>query len=122
MLKTRCLLLLLTLLGCRLALAEQVWIDVRTVEEYAADHIEGDVNLPLAELDVEALAKKYGKDAELMLYCRSGNRAGQAKQLLETAGFTKVSNAGGIADVRKLRDVAASSPAATPAANNHSGH
>ncbi len=122
MLKTRYLLLLLALLGCRVALAEQVWIDVRTAEEYAADHIDGDVNLPLAELDAEALAAKYGKDAELMLYCRSGNRAGQAKQLLETAGFTKVSNAGGITDVRKLRDLAASSPAAEPAAASHNGH
>ncbi len=122
MFKTRYLLLLLALLGCRVALAEQVWIDVRTAEEYAADHIDGDVNLPLAELDAEALAAKYGKDAELMLYCRSGNRAGQAKQLLETAGFTKVSNAGGITDVRKLRDLAASSPAAEPAAASHNGH
>jgi phage shock protein E len=86
--------------------AEKVWIDVRTPEEYQADHINGDANIPLQSLKPEELAAKYGKDAELMLYCRSGNRAGQAKQLLETAGFTKVTNAGSIGDVRQLRKLA----------------
>lgn len=86
--------------------SKQVWIDVRTVEEYSTDHIEGDANVPLATIDVDKLAAEYGKDAEIMLYCRSGNRAGQAKTLLEQAGFTHVTNAGGIGDVRKLRDLA----------------
>lgn len=98
--------------------AEPVWIDVRTTEEFAADHIDGDVNIPLAELDAATLATQYGKDAEIALYCRSGNRAGQAQALLEAAGFTQVSNAGGIGDVRELRKIAAaaSSGAATGAA------
>ena len=88
------------------AWAETVWIDVRSAEEVAADSIEGDSHIPLAELDVEQLATLYDKDAELMLYCRSGNRAGQAKELLEAAGFTNVVNAGSIGDVRALRDIA----------------
>jgi phage shock protein E len=99
-----------------LVLAEPVYIDVRTVEEYSADHIDGDANLPLAELDPAALAQTYGKDAELVLYCRSGNRAGQAMEQLVAAGFTNVSNGGGIADMRKLRTQA--SPAVTGAAGN----
>lgn len=116
----------LALLAGRFALADQIWIDVRSVEEYTTDHIDGDANVPLADINVDALAAKYGKDAELMLYCRSGNRAGQAKQLLETAGFTKVTNAGGIDAVRKLRDIAApnSSPAVAAPANHaeHANH
>lgn len=102
------------------AWADPVWIDVRTTEEFAADHIDGDVNIPLAELDVATLATQYGKDAEIALYCRSGNRAGQAKALLEAAGFTQVSNAGGIGDVRALRNIAAaaaSSASDTPNAD-----
>lgn len=89
--------------------ADPVYIDVRTVEEYSADHIDGDLNVPIAELDTAALAERFGKDAELVLYCRSGNRAGQAMEQLVAAGFTKVSNGGGIDDVRKLR--AEASPA-----------
>jgi phage shock protein E len=96
---------LLLALGVSHVMADPVWIDVRTVEEYTADHIDGDANIPLAEIDVDALAATYGKDAELMLYCRSGNRAGQAKTLLEAAGFSNVTNAGGISDVREQRDI-----------------
>jgi phage shock protein E len=99
------LLLFLATLGGSVAWADPVYIDVRTVEEYSADHIEGDLNLPLAELDTEALAARFGKDAELVLYCRSGARAGQALQQLVTAGFTNVSNGGGISDVRQLRAI-----------------
>ena len=88
---------------------ETVWIDVRTVEEYRADHIDGDANVPLATIDPEALASRYGKDAQINLYCRSGNRAGQAMAILEEAGFTNVSNVGGIDDARQLRDIARSS-------------
>jgi len=104
------------LLASGSVLAEQVCIDVRTVEEFSSDHIEGDANIPLASLDTAALASKYGKDAELMLYCRSGNRAGQAKAQLEAAGFTNVTNAGGIGDVRELRKLAAPNASAAPAA------
>lgn len=101
----------LLLLGTRAAWADPVWIDVRTVEEYSANHIDGDANIPLAAIDAQALAAQYGKDAELMLYCRSGNRAGQAQELLKAAGFTNVTNAGGIDEVRTLRGLAAQSPA-----------
>ena len=105
----------LLLLASAALQAEPVYIDVRTVEEFSADHIEGDLNLPLAELDAAALAERFGKDAELVLYCRSGNRAGQAMQQLVAAGFTNVSNAGSIGDVRNLR--AEASPAAGAAGN-----
>ena len=94
------------------AWADPVWIDVRTVEEFTADHIEGDANIPLAEIDTAKLATQYDKNAEIMLYCRSGNRAGQAKEILEAAGFTNVVNAGGISDVRSLRELAESNSSA----------
>lgn len=93
------------------AIADPVWIDVRSEAEYAEDHIEGDDNIPLAAIDTDALAAQFGKDAEINLYCRSGNRAGQAKAVLEAAGFTNVSNVGGISDVRELREIAQNSAA-----------
>jgi phage shock protein E len=93
--------------------AEKIWIDVRSTEEYSQDHIVGDANIPLASLDATALATQYGKEAEIILYCRSGNRAGQAKTQLEAAGFTHVSNGGSIGDVRKQRELPI--PQASPA-------
>lgn len=88
-----------------------VWIDVRTVEEYNEDHIDGDLNIPLQVIDVDEFASMFSKDAEINLYCRSGNRAGQAKQILEAAGFTNVNNRGGIGDARGIRNLAAQSSA-----------
>lgn len=110
-LRTLALLFTLTLFACAGMQPKPVWIDVRTVEEYSANHIDGDANIPLATIDPQDLAAKYGKDAEINLYCRSGNRAGQAKDILEAAGFTHVNNMGGIDDVSKLRAVAVSSSA-----------
>jgi len=99
------------LMSAQVAWADPIWIDVRGDSEHASDHIDGDVHIPLAELDAQALAAQYGKDAEFKLYCRSGNRAGQALEILQSAGFTNVSNEGGIAAVRTLRGIATQSPA-----------
>lgn len=85
--------------------AEPVWIDVRTAEEYLEDNIQGDMNIPLAVLSPESLTEIIGRDQEIYLYCRSGNRAGQAQTLLEEAGFTNVHNAGGIEDARQMRAI-----------------
>ena len=92
-----------------LAFAEPVWIDVRTEGEYTQNHIEGDANIPIATFDPLQLATQFGKDAEINLYCQSGGRAGRAKEILEAAGFTNVSNVGGIDDARELRELARSS-------------
>ena len=43
------------------------------------------------------------KDQELILYCRSGNRSGQACQILEMMGFTNTKNLqGGMLAWQKL--------------------
>lgn len=85
-------------------LAETVWVDVRTVEEYQHDHIEGDINLPLQTLEDQSLQTRFDQDDEIMLYCRSGVRAGQAREIFEAAGFTNVHNVGGIEDAREVRE------------------
>jgi phage shock protein E len=89
-----------------LSFADPIWIDVRTTEEFQSDSIEGDLNIPLASITPETFTEMFGKDAEINLYCRSGNRAGQALELLEAAGFNNVNNLGGIGDVRELREMA----------------
>ncbi len=87
--------------------AETVWIDVRTVEEYQADHIDGDRNMPLQELSSNTLRSQLSlpADADIRLYCVSGVRAGRAKLIFEEAGFTHVINAGGISDAREARNL-----------------
>jgi phage shock protein E len=51
--------------------------------------------------EVQRRISEFGnnKDKEIILYCRSGGRAGSAKQMLESAGYKKVTNAGGLTDM-----------------------
>ncbi|MDO5719532.1 MAG: rhodanese-like domain-containing protein [Actinomycetaceae bacterium] len=71
-------------------------IDVRTPEEFAGGHIPGAKNVPLDSISTEIASVASDKDEPLALYCRSGNRSGQALALLEDAGYTAMVNLGGI--------------------------
>ena len=73
-------------------------IDVRTKQEYAGGHYQGALNIP-----VDTLASKLkslgAPDSPLVVYCASGGRSSQAASILKAAGFTDVTNAGGIANM-----------------------
>jgi len=67
-------------------------VDVREPAEHNEFNIGGEL-IPLGEIqsmNVDQL-EDY-KDKELILYCRSGNRSGQACQILEMMGFTNTKN------------------------------
>ncbi len=67
-------------------------VDVREPEEHEAFNIGGTL-LPLGQIktyDVEALEPL--KEEEIVVYCRSGNRSGQAAGILKTMGFKNVRN------------------------------
>lgn len=67
-------------------------VDVREPGEHADFNIGGILH-PLGrirEMDAEGLEEM--KDQEMIVYCRSGNRSGQACMMLETMGFTNVKN------------------------------
>ncbi|MGB1298493.1 MAG: rhodanese-like domain-containing protein [Psychrobium sp.] len=71
-------------------------IDVRTDEEFQKSHLKSALHIPYKKI-VNALAEKgIAKDRQIVLYCRSGNRAGKAIKFLRKAGFTKVHNGGGL--------------------------
>jgi phage shock protein E len=67
-------------------------VDVRTTEEWNSGHADCSVNYPLANFEnqIDSL-KKYDK---VILVCRSGQRAGIAKKMLESAGIKNVDNLG----------------------------
>lgn len=65
-------------------------LDVRNPEEWAITRLEGATLIPLPEL-----AQRYVElpgNEEIVVYCRSGGRSGQAVQFLREKGFTKVRN------------------------------
>ena len=75
-------------------------VDVRTPAEFEAGHIPGAVNVPLDVLKgrLDDLCQVLtGQD--VVLVCRSGQRAGQAQEALQQAGLTGPQVlVGGIAD------------------------
>ncbi len=71
-------------------------VDVRTPEEFAAGHIEGALNIPIADLD--ARKAELSKDDEIVLYCRSGARSARGEKLLKEAGYMKVHNMGAMSN------------------------
>jgi len=66
-------------------------VDVREVWENEENNI-GGLNIPLGTIPHRLDEIENLKDQELIVYCRSGNRSGQAKQYLEQQGFTRVRN------------------------------
>jgi rhodanese-related sulfurtransferase len=75
-----------------------ILLDVRTPQEWTDDgHIAGATLLPIDELPNRAL-NELPTDAEIVVYCRSGNRSAQAADWLIQNGFTDVSDLGGIND------------------------
>jgi len=70
-------------------------IDVRTPEEFADGHIDGAINIPYEETDALAAAIGADKQRPVVVYCRSGHRAGLAKTELEKEGFGNIFNASG---------------------------
>lgn len=85
--------------------ADAVWIDVRSKLEHLFDNIDGDPRIPHSEIVNEVNKFFPNKSQEIMLYCAKGVRAEKAKSLLIDAGYTNVSNVGGIDDARAKRDM-----------------
>ena len=79
--------------------AYSVMIDVRTDEEWRSGYIEGAIHIPLSEIKENIENYEISKDEEILLYCRSGNRSGRAKAILDELGYTNTTNIGGIENV-----------------------
>ncbi|WP_439657870.1 rhodanese-like domain-containing protein [Lentzea sp. HUAS TT2] len=62
-------------------------IDVRTPGEFEAAHIPGAYNVPLDLLREHRDELRHHLDEQVVLICRSGQRAGQAGQALTAAGL-----------------------------------
>lgn len=73
---------------------DHVLIDVRTPAEFSEGYIEGAVNIPLQELEQRLSDVPQGQT--IVLYCRSGNRSGQAATILDNAGYGNIYDMGGI--------------------------
>ncbi|MPN20879.1 Thiosulfate sulfurtransferase GlpE [bioreactor metagenome] len=77
---------------------ELILLDVRTKEEFDAGHIAGAVLLPNETILDSQPDVLPDLNAEILIYCRSGNRSAQAANKLVAMGYTNVYDFGGIID------------------------
>lgn len=75
-----------------------ILLDVRTKEEYESGHIEDAQLMPLDSLGENAPKSLNDKDADILVYCRSGNRSAAAAKILADLGYKNVYDLGGIKD------------------------
>ena len=67
-------------------------VDVREVSEHNEFNIGGEL-IPLGNIQAMDISQLESlRDQEVVCYCRSGNRSGQACQILDMLGFTNTKN------------------------------
>lgn len=88
-----------------------VLLDVRTPEEFAAGHLPGAKNIPYDQIPSRIRELKSVQDSEIVVYCRTGRRAGIAIDILSGAGFRKLGHLDG--------DYEAWSAAGRPVSTSH---
>ena len=72
-----------------------VVVDVCEPTEFAAGHIVGSKNIPLADLPSKLAAAVKNKGLPLILVCQSGARSGRAMAAAKTLGYAQVHSLGG---------------------------
>ena len=92
-----------------LANKSTILLDVRTMDEIEASgkfQVEGLswMQTPCTPMsaDLELDTDTVDKQVDVVVYCRSGRRAGRAKEILQERGFRNVLNGGGYDDMLNL--------------------
>ncbi|TXJ19607.1 rhodanese-like domain-containing protein [Brachyspira aalborgi] len=68
-------------------------IDVRTPDEIAqTGAIENSINIDFKASDFKEKISALDKDKEYILFCKSGNRSGQASKIMAEMGFSNINN------------------------------
>lgn len=78
---------------------EALLLDVRTPTEFASGYVQGALNLPLDRFVQDYTRLAPDKSRQIVLYCRSGARSGQATQFLLEQNYENVINGGSVAAV-----------------------
>lgn len=72
-----------------------VVVDVCEPAEFAAGHVGGAKNIPLADLENKLATAVKNKSLPLILVCQSGARSGRALAIAKKLGYEKAQSLGG---------------------------
>ncbi|MDC0064648.1 rhodanese-like domain-containing protein [Gammaproteobacteria bacterium] len=67
-----------------------VLLDVRTQSEYNDGHIQNAINIPHDQILKEPQLLSAYKESQVVVFCRSGVRAGKVIEMLEGLGFKEI--------------------------------
>lgn len=77
-------------------------LDVRTKSEFEAGHLKNATNIDFYDPNFANTINQLDKDKKYLVYCRSGNRSGQAIEIMKKQGFKNILNlSGGILTVNQ---------------------
>ena len=79
-------------------------IDVRTPAEWETGHLAHAKHIEWQVIDEKITDLTKDKNATIYVYCRSGNRSGKAKEILDQLGYSSVFNAGGVTEAQAFID------------------
>lgn len=72
-----------------------VVVDVCEADEFAAGHVVGAKNIPLAQLEEKLAGAVKNKTLPLILVCKSGARSGRAVAIAKKLGFERAQSLAG---------------------------
>ena len=86
---------------------DTVIIDVRTPAEFASGHLDGAVNIDVQSPDFAAQMMELDPNGDYFVYCRSGNRSGQAIAQMNQMGFNgeNLTNGGSVENASELSGI-----------------
>jgi rhodanese-related sulfurtransferase len=73
-------------------MSDLIVVDVRTPQEISQGKIDGALEIDFLNENFSSEINKLDKNKKYLLYCRSGNRSGQALQMMKENGFIWVRN------------------------------
>ena len=77
---------------------EHIILDVREQDEFEEGHIPNAILIPYTEIENKAEDMIPDKEAQILVYCRSGRRSKIASESLAKLGYINVKEFGGIID------------------------
>lgn len=75
---------------------QPVLIDVRTATEFSAGSLKNARNIDIMSPDFQKQVSALDKDKDYFVFCRSGNRSGQACSIMAAKGFNVFNLNGGV--------------------------
>ena len=80
-------------------------IDVRTVEEFNAGHLDGALNIPVEVGDFAGTISELDPEGTYLVYCRTGRRSGLAIEQMTELGFKNLSNLGSLENASSVTQI-----------------